>query len=124
MAFLCCSYHKISSQPLVRHQFQNIYWGRVALIIKAIVYTWTPANLSTDAILCTLRNTEKTSSKMASLLIFRAECRTKDSHGFNSHYFLAFLASASRCFLLTPIIFTYSDHILHQIMCIGRNWYM
>ena len=80
---------------------------------------------------------------MASQLIFRAECRTKDSHGFtlirqSVIIFSAFHATAWRCFLdsdrlclwthlistIIPISEFHNDHILQQIMCIGSNYYM
>ena len=69
---------------------------------------------------------------MASKVIFRAECRTKDGQGFNSHsivchYFFSLPPNRLWKILISTIILIsefHNDHILNQIRCIGNNSYM
>ena len=69
---------------------------------------------------------------MASKVIFRAECRTKDGQGFNSHsivchYFFSLPPNRLWKILISTIILIsefHNDHILHQIVRMVSACYM
>ena len=97
------------------------YWGCGALTIIAIVYLdtshWSLVSLNRYISLYFdfSGNTEKACSLMASKLIFRAECRTKDSHGFNSHSTICHYFFSLPCNCLKMFSWLWSSLLMNTI---------